>query len=102
MEFFDWGTLETFGGATLAVCLITQATKGAPGISKIPTQLWSYILAVVVLIASTIFAGDVSIARIALTLINGFVVSIAANKGYETVADIKASISDKGGNVDGE
>lgn len=96
MEFFDWGMLGTFAGATFAVAIVTQLTKGVPVISKIPTQIWSYILAAVILVSAHAFTVGLSSSVIALALINAAMVSIAANGGYAAITRIKEGI-DNGG-----
>lgn len=58
MELFDWSLLGTNAGAAMAVAVLTQITKEIPGIVKIPTQLWSYILALLtLLLADAVRAG---------------------------------------------
>lgn len=89
MEFFNWDILGTMAGAVTAVGLLTEITKGIPGIRKIPTQAWSYILALVVLIASQAVVGGITIANAGLAVINAAVVSLAANGGYEAIERIK-------------
>lgn len=91
MEFFNWDILGTMAGAVTAVGLLTEITKGIPGIRKIPTQAWSYILALVVLVASQAVMGGITLANAGLAVINAAVVSLAANGGYEAIARIKAS-----------
>ena len=89
MEFFDWSMLGTFAGAMFAVSILTQLTKSIPGIAKIPTQFWSYILALVVLIGSQAVAGTLDWASVGLAAINSALVSLAANGGYEAVERLK-------------
>ena len=94
MEFFDWSILLTLTGAVLAVAILTQITKGIPGIRRLPTQLWSYILAVVVQTLAHYFTGDLNLAAAALVLINSALVSLAANGGYSAIDRIKQSLTD--------
>ena len=47
-EFVNWATLGTYAGCLAMVLILTQLTKAIPGISKIPTQLWAWLLAVVI------------------------------------------------------
>lgn len=86
LSFFDWASLGTIAGAVTAVCVLTEITKNMPGIVKLPTQVWSYILAAVVLILSLVF-GETGVTAngIVLALINAAVVSLAANGGYEAL-----------------
>lgn len=91
-EFFDWESLGTYAGAAAIVALITQLTKGLPYIDKIPTQVWSYILSVVVLLASLIFTGNMTASNACLTLANGVLVSLASNGGYSLITRVKSEI----------
>ena len=57
-EFFTWTMLATYAGAVMATTLITQLFKGVGFISKIPTQIFSYGVALVILLAATFFGGQ--------------------------------------------
>ena len=85
MDFFNWNTLGTSAGAVTAVAIMTQLTKGVKQIEKLPTQLWSYILALVVLVLTQIFGDECTVQGIVLCIFNAAVVSLAANGGYEAV-----------------
>lgn len=90
MEFFDWTILGTYAGATTAVAILTELTKNIPFIKRIPTQLWSYVLALLVMTAATLFTngiveGSVDWSRLVLVFINAAMVALAANGGYEAV-----------------
>lgn len=96
MEFFDWGMLRTFGGAVLAVAVLTQLSKEIPGIKKIPTQVWSYILALAVVLGAQAFGGEgLTVATAGLSVINAALVSLAANGGYEAIVHIKNGMTGK-------
>ena len=82
MSFFDWSDLGTFAGALAAVVLLTELTKSLPGIRRIPTQLFSWLLACGILILAAWFTGTLSAQSAALTMLNGAMVSLAANGGY--------------------
>ena len=83
-NFFDWGVLGTFAGATAAVALITQAVKGA--LAKVPTQLVSYVVALIVLLGATAAAGAATgWEDWALVPLNAVVVSLAANGSFDAV-----------------
>ena len=86
LTFFDWSILGTMAGAVAAVGVLTQLTKNIPGIKNMPTQIWSYILAAVVLVLAQVF-GDVAltISGVVLALINAAVVSLAANGAYQAI-----------------
>ena len=92
MEFFDWSLLGSYAGAALAVAVLTQITKGIPGIVRIPTQLWSYVLALVTLLLALIFGPGFSASGAVLALFNAALVSLAANGGYAAVERVKEGL----------
>ncbi len=93
-NFFTWADLASYAGATMAVLIITQFTKELPGIVKIHTRVWAYILSVVILILGTVFTvSPIGPQDILLCLINAVLVAMAAIGGYHTVADIKSAVS---------
>ena len=92
MEFFDWSLLGSYAGAALAVAVLTQITKGIPGIVRIPTQLWSYILALLTLLLAMLFGPGLSASGAVLALFNAALVSLAANGGYAAVERVKAGL----------
>lgn len=85
-EFFTWTMLATYAGAVMATALITQLFKGVGFISKIPTQIFSYGVALVILLAATFFGGQWAWPDAALCLLNAVVVSLASNGAYEAMA----------------
>ena len=91
MEFFDWSMLDTFAGASMAVAYIVELTKTLPGIQRIPTQLWSYLVALVTLLLAMTFNYGFSIDAVGLAVYNAVLVSLAANGGYEAVKRVKAA-----------
>lgn len=82
MSFFDWTFLGTFAGALAAVALITELIKGLPALKKVPTQFVSWVLAFVILILAQLFTGTLSAQSAVLCVLNGAMVSLAANGGY--------------------
>ena len=94
MNFFDWAYLGTFAGALAAVALITQMIKNLPVVKRIPTQLTSWILAVVVLILAHAFGGTLDAQSAVLSLFNGAMVSLAANGGYAALKRVMGGTSD--------
>lgn len=85
MEFFDWNMLGSYAGAVMAVGILTQVTKGIKFIEYIPTQLWSYILSLIVLVLAQVFGAGISVQSAVLAVFNAAVVSLAANGGYEAI-----------------
>ena len=70
---------------------MTQLTKDVPGIRRMPTQLWSYLLALITLLMALIFSDGFTAKSAALSLFNAALVSLAANGGYAAVNRVKES-----------
>ena len=87
MEFFNWSMLGSCAGASLAVGVITQITKDVPFIGRIPTQLWSYLLALCTLLLAMVFETGFSAEGALLAVFNAALVSLAANGGYAATCD---------------
>lgn len=90
MDFFSWDILSTMAGATFAVAILTEITKGIPGISKLPTQVWSFILAFVVLLGAQAAMGTLTLSTGGLAALNAALVSLAANGGYDLLERLKS------------
>lgn len=84
-EFFTWTMLATYAGAVLCTTVITQMLKEVAGIARIPTRLFSYAVAVLVLLAASLFTGALNLENGVLCAINGAVVSLASNGAFEAV-----------------
>ena len=85
-QFLTWGDLVTYGGAVMAVLIITEFTKDLPGIRCIPTRLWAYLVSLVLLVAAVVFTADkVRAEDILLCFINGVIVAMAAVGSYHAV-----------------
>jgi hypothetical protein len=83
-EFFNWTYLASVAGATAAVLLIVQYTKGAlDKILKIPTRLYAYIVAVAILLLAQGFTAGLSWSDLPLLLLNALIVATAAYGSYE-------------------
>ena len=87
-SFFTRGDLVTYGGAVMAVLIITEFTKDLPGIRRIPTRLWAYLVALVLLVMAEVFTADKVRARdVLLCFINGVIVAMAAVGNYHAVRE---------------
>ncbi len=87
-HFFTWGDLATYGGAVMAVLIITEFTKDLPGIRRIPTRLWAYLIALVLLVLAAVFTADqVRAEDILLCLVNGVIIAMAAVGSYHAVQE---------------
>lgn len=85
MEFFEWFEMATFPGALAVVMILTQLTKGLPLIKKLPTRVLSYVLSLAVLYPACYFTNKLNISDAFLILINGAVIALAANGGFEVI-----------------
>ena len=87
-HFFTWGDLATYGGAVMAVLIITEFTKDLPGIRKIPTRIWAYMVALVLLVPAAVFTADTIRAEdVLLCLVNGVLVAMAAVGSFHSVQE---------------
>ena len=87
-NFFTWGDLITYGGAVMAVLIITEFTKDLPGIRRIPTRIWAYLVSLVLLVPAAIFTADVIRAEdILLCLVNAVLVAMAAVGSFHSVQE---------------
>lgn len=84
-DFFTWTMLATYAGATIATTLVTQMLKGISFIDRIPTRIFSFIVALVVLIASTFFTNELTINTAILCVFNAVVVSLASNGTFDAL-----------------
>ncbi len=98
-EFVTWGNLATYAGALGMVLVLTQLTKGLPWVVKLPTQLWSYLIALVVLYAAHYFTGQLTPDAAVLILFNAALVSLGANGGHEAVKRIADQLRGGGGDA---
>jgi uncharacterized membrane protein len=83
-EFFSWSLLATFAGASIATAVITQLLKTP--LAKIPTQIVSYVIALVVLLLATAATGAAEDwTGWAIVPLNAILVSLASNGTYDAV-----------------
>lgn len=87
-EFFTLEMLITFAGCGLATGVFTQMFKKANLFVKIPSQVVSYIVALVILIFASLALGEFSWSGLVLTFFNAGVVALASNGGYDAVKGI--------------
>lgn len=85
MRFVNWNMLATYAGALAMVMIITQFTKGLKLIEKMPTQVWSYVVALAILYPAYFFTGQLTLETAILILFNAVIVALAANGGYDAL-----------------
>lgn len=88
-SFFTWEQLATYGGATVATMLFVQFTKELPGIKSLPTRLWAFIVAAVLMILATVFTSEVTPAVILITVVNAVIVAMASCGEYDTLHSLR-------------
>lgn len=64
---------------------MTQLLKGIGFIDRIPTRIFSYIVALIILLMATFFTGALTWDAAALCVVNAVVVSLAANGAFDAV-----------------
>lgn len=84
-EFFTWAALGTYAGATVLTMMVTQLFKGVRFIEQIPTRLFAYVVALVVLVGANSIASTLTFETGGLAAINAVVVALAASGGYDAV-----------------
>ena len=72
----------------MAVLIITEFTKDLPGIRKIPTRIWAYMVALVLLVPAAVFTADTIRAEdVLLCLVNAVLVAMAAVGSFHSVQE---------------
>ena len=89
-EFLTWEFLSTFAGAALATGILTQCLKSL--FARVPTQIVSYVIALVVLVGATAASGASGWADWAILPLNAVLVSLAANGAYAAVVRIRGDV----------
>ena len=84
--FLNWSILATYAGTLAFVLAVTQFTKGLALIDRIPTQIWSWIVAMIGMYLGYYFTGQLSVDTAALIPINAILVALAANGGFEALS----------------
>lgn len=85
-DFFTWEMLATLAGCSLATGLLTQFLKNS---IKIPTQWLSYIIAVALLFAATLFTGGLTLSTGGIIPLNAVIVALSSNGAYSAIVRAK-------------
>lgn len=81
---YSWEYLATIAGATAATLLIVQFLKlPLDKIWKIPTRLVVYVISLIIILLAQYFTIGLTIQSGILSIINAFVVALAAMGAYE-------------------
>ena len=107
-NFLTWEILLTFSGLVGAVYMVVEFTKEIPIIKKIPTKYWSWIITLILLIATNLVLGSFSYKNIILYMLNAIVISLSSNglsdfnKGDENMSKSGLEQIEITGEVSGE
>ncbi len=84
MEPFTWEYLATIAGATAATLLIVQLLKlPLDKLWKIPTRIWVYLIALILMLLATVFTTGLSVETALLTAVNAVIAALAAMGAYD-------------------
>lgn len=84
--YFSWEIIGTLAGCTVATTLITEFLKAV--FDRLPTQILSYIVAIVLMIGATVFTADFSLQSLFIIPINAIIVSLASNGSFDALKNI--------------
>lgn len=95
-NFVTENFLSSFAGTLLAVELIVFTTKDLPLIRKIPTKLYTFILAVIHLVIVQVSSEkiDITVEFVYILLINSLIVDMILCGGYDTLIGKFKNIKD--------
>ena len=95
-NFVTENFLSSFAGTLLAVELVVFTTKSLPLIKKIPTKLYTFILAVIHLIIVQVSSGkaDITVEFVYILFINSLIVEVILCGGYDTLMGKFKNIKD--------
>ena len=80
-----WQSLTTYGGSVLATGIVTQFMKDIPCCKRVPTRIFSYLVAVVLLLLATAFTSGLTLANTAIVPINAMLISLASNGAFDAL-----------------
>jgi lipid-A-disaccharide synthase-like uncharacterized protein len=83
-EYFTWEFLGTMAGAVAAVTLIVQFLKlPIDQVWKIPTRYIVFAISLLILFIVLYFTDVITPEKVALTILNAFVVAMASMGAYD-------------------
>lgn len=86
MEFTDFLTIDyisTFMGTVAVTMLVVQFLKDLPGIKKIPTRYFTFVIAFLNILICSALTGNFAVSNLYLMLINAVLVCFTATGGYD-------------------
>ena len=86
MEFTDFLTIDylcTYMGTVVVTMLIVQFLKELPGIKKIPTKYFTFVVAFMNILICSVLTDNFALSNLYLMLINAVLVCFTATGGYD-------------------
>ena len=78
-EFLTWDVLSTYASFVTIVFMVVEFTKELPLIKKIPTRYWSFIVCLILLIATNLVVGTFTPQDIVLYILSAVSISLGSN-----------------------
>lgn len=78
-QFITWDVLTTYASFVTIVFMVVEFTKELPIIKKIPTKYWSFVVCVILLVATNLVLGTFSAQDILLYVLSSISISLGAN-----------------------
>lgn len=78
-QFITWDILTTYTSFVTIVFMVVEFTKELPLIKKIPTRYWSFIVCLILLIATNLVVGTFTPQDIVLYILSAVSISLGAN-----------------------
>ena len=95
-DFFTWGFLSTYAGATAGTVIIVQFLKiPLNNLTKIITRLIVYAVSLIILLAATFFTGGLTIEVAGMCVLNAVLVAMAAMGTYASAIEPFVKKDDK-------
>ena len=87
-SFLTWDSLTTFTGCVAIVGVTVQFTKTlVDKYVKMPTQLYTYLVALLILVVTDCVIGPRTFENFALDVLDAILVSLSANGAYHLFSD---------------
>jgi hypothetical protein len=95
-NFITWDFITGYAGTVIVTMLIVQFLKELPFIKKMPTRYFTFIIALLNIIATNIATNSFLISNLYLMFINAITVTFTATGGYDfAVKTIRVNIDKK-------
>jgi hypothetical protein len=88
MELFTWSFLATFAVCAAATAVIVQLLKNTKPFSLIPTQLFSYGVALIVFNITALVLGSWDWPAFGIAFLNSAIVGLSSNGAYDAAKKI--------------